>query len=250
MKTISFILPAYNEENAIKHTVTSIAEYCDAKQYPYEIIIIDDGSTDGTYRLAGEITGKNASVKALRHTSNRGKGAAVRTGMAAAQGDILLFLDADGSTNVSELDSFFPYLKENYDVVIGSRYLPESTIGKKQPHLRVVIGRIGNLLIQLLLLPGVADTQCGCKVFSRKAAQQIFSRQTIDGWGFDMEILAIARLQGLQVKEVPISWFDATNRASRFRPMKDMLRTLAELCSIKTNMLFGRYTVDERKFFF
>jgi len=241
MKKLSFILPAYNEERNIEHTVTSIAEYCDAKQYPYEIVIVDDGSTDGTYRLAGEIADKNASIKVLQHKSNRGKGAAVRTGMAVARGEILLFLDADGSTDVSELDSFFPHLNEGYDVVIGSRYLPESTIGKKQPRLRVAIGRIGNLLIRLLLLPGIIDTQCGCKVFSRKAVQQIFSRQTVEGWGFDMEILAIGRLQNLRIKEVPISWFDATNRTSRFRPMKDMFRTLAELCSIKTKMLFGRY---------
>lgn len=241
MKLLSFVLPAYNEEKNIEYTVTSIAEYCDSKQYPYEIIIVDDGSTDGTHQLAHVLAEKNNAITVLKHGANHGKGAAVRTGMAAARGDILAFLDADGSTEISELDSFLPCLEQNYDVVIGSRYLRQSSIVRRQPPLRVAIGRVGNVLIRLFLLPGIVDTQCGFKVFTRHAAQEIFSRQTIDGWGFDMEILVIARLFKLRIKELPVSWHDATNRVSRLRPIKDMCHTLIELFIIKTNILFSRY---------
>ncbi|MBI2483978.1 glycosyltransferase family 2 protein [Candidatus Uhrbacteria bacterium] len=241
MKMLSIILPTYNEEKNIEHTVTSIAEYCGAKQYPYEIIIIDDGSTDGTYRLACILGEKNNSVSILQHETNRGKGAAVRTGMAVANGEILIFLDADGSTKISELDVCVPFLSQGYGVVIGSRYMEQSMVVRKQPPARIMIGRLGNMLIRFLLLPGIVDTQCGFKVFTKHGAHEIFSRQTIEGWGFDMEILVIARLLGLRIKELPVSWYDATNRASRFRPIKDICRTFAELLLIKTNILLGRY---------
>lgn len=238
---LSIILPAYNEEANLKRTVTSIAEYCDVKQYLHEILIVDDGSTDRTAEITHVIAASNPHVSLLSHESNRGKGAAVRTGVQSATGDIVAFLDADGSTPVSELDAFFPYLDAGYDIVIGSRYLAASTITRKQPLLRTVIGRIGNLIIQLLLLPGIVDTQCGCKVFTREAAQKLFTRQRIDGWGFDMEILAIARLHELRIKEIPVSWCDATNRSSRFRPIKDLHRTLVELYEIKMSILRGHY---------
>lgn len=241
IQKISIVLPAYNEAKNIFATVASIADYFDAKQVSYEIIVVDDGSNDTTASIVEKIARKNSRVALVQHQKNRGKGAAVKTGVLAANGDIIVFLDSDGSTPVQELKKFFPYIENGYDVVIGSRYIKASAIIIKQPWARIAIGRLGNFIIQLLLLPGIVDTQCGCKMFTRKSARHIFSRQRVEGWGFDMEALAIAKKQGLRIKEVPVSWYDAANRASRFRPLKDVANTLGELLFIKTNLVLGRY---------
>ncbi len=241
LKKISIILPAYNEEKNISSTVASIADFFIAKQCPYEIIVVDDGSSDGTSGIVRKISDKNPLITLLVHAKNRGKGAAVKTGILAATGDLIAFLDSDGSTPIQELEKFIPYFGQGYDIIIGSRYMRASSIVIKQPWLRIKIGRMGNFLIQLLLLPGIIDTQCGCKMFTRESAMQIFSRQKIQGWGFDMETLAIGRNRGFRIKEIAVSWYDTTNRASRFRPLKDIQRTLGELISIKINLLLGRY---------
>ncbi len=238
---ISIVLPAYNEEKNIERTVVSIANFFIAKQCPYEIIVVDDGSSDATNCIVKKIAHSNLAVILLAHQKNQGKGAAVKTGMLAATGNLIAFLDSDGSTPIKELEKFIPCFDQGYDVVIGSRYLRTSAIVIKQHWFRVLLGRVGNFLIQLFLLPGIIDTQCGCKMFTREVAMRIFQQQKIKGWGFDMETLAIARNLGFQIKEMPVSWYNTTNRESRFRPLKDMRRTLGELLLIKINFLFGRY---------
>ena len=243
---ISIVLPAYNEGKNISSTVASIADFFIAKQYPYEVIIVDDGSTDNTTEASKELAEKFPEVRILIHGSNQGKGAAVRSGMNAVCGDIVFFLDADGSTPIREIEKLLPFF-DTHQVVIGSRYLQDSSIVIKQPWHRVALGRLGNTLIQRVLLPGIQDTQCGCKGFRLRAAQEIFSRQTIAGWGFDMEILALAQILGYAIKEVAVSWHDTRNRMSRFRPFKDAIKTLHELMTIKINLTRGRYSLPSKK---
>ncbi|MBI4273031.1 glycosyltransferase family 2 protein [Candidatus Uhrbacteria bacterium] len=243
---ISIVLPAYNEERNISSTIASIADFFIAKQCPYEIIVVDDGSTDGTAEIIKELTKKFPEVRALTHTRNQGKGAAVRSGMNAACGDIVFFLDADGSTPIHEIEKLLPFF-DTHQVVIGSRYLQDSSITIRQPRYRVAMGRFGNTLIQRVLLPGIKDTQCGCKGFRLHAAREIFSRQTITGWGFDMEILALAQVLGYAIKEVAVSWHDTRNRMSRFRPFKDAIKTLHELLTIKINLARGHYHLPPKE---
>lgn len=245
-KKFSIILPAYNEEKNISSTIASIADFFAAKQYPYEIIVVDDGSTDNTTKVSNALVKKNSTLRTIKHEKNQGKGAAVRSGMNIASGDIIFFLDSDGSTPIKEIEKLIPFF-DAHEVVIGSRYLSDSSIVIKQPWYRIALGRLGNALIQGVLLPGIKDTQCGCKGFQRQAAQEIFSRQTITGWGFDMELLALSQVLGYNIKEVAVSWHDTRNRLSRFRPFKDAIKTLSELIYIKANLACGRYHLPPKK---
>lgn len=238
---LSVIIPVYNEECEIESTVNAVLEYCSQKFASAEIIVVDDGSTDRTADILRRLFSDFQHLKVIMHEKNRGKGASVRDGVCAARGALILFMDADGATPISELDQFLPLFKNGTDIVIGSRYLKDSAVIRKQPWYRVLLGRVGNLIIQLVLLDQIKDTQCGFKAFTHEAAHALFSKQRIEGWGFDTEILALAQHMGFSIKEVPVHWRDSATRKSRFRPIKDAHRTLRELFIIKRNILARRY---------
>ncbi len=238
---VSVIIPAYNEESVIEYCITSVRSFFTKKNMRYEIIVVDDGSTDKTASLSKMMSVADNTVQVISYQENKGKGYAVRTGVLAANGKHILFMDADCSTPVDAYDTLIPYVEQGYDIAIGSRYLKESTIHIHQPKKRIILGRIGNSLIQLLLLQGIHDTQCGFKLFSYSAAKSIFLKQKIDHWGFDMEVLTIGRYMGFSIQEVPVSWHDDTRRISRFRPIKDAYKTLGELFKIKMNLIFNKY---------
>ncbi len=239
---LSAIIPAYNEEKNIKNTVERVYDFLIKTVGSFEVIIVDDGSRDSTASVIHTIQKKLPYITVVSLPKNRGKGYAVKTGVQHAQGEYILFLDADGSTPISELTKFLEAHGQGADIGIGSRYLARSAVTIKQPWQRVALGRFGNRLIQVMLLPGIKDTQCGFKTFRADVAKKIYSLQTIDRWGFDMEILALAKLLGYTIKEIPVSWHDTTNRKSRFRPFKDAHRTLKDLVKIKCNLLKGVYT--------
>ncbi|MBU6389259.1 glycosyltransferase family 2 protein [Patescibacteria group bacterium] len=214
---LSVIIPAYNEAERLPETLVLLKDFLERQEYPSEVIVVDDGSKDRTVELAKEIQNRFPELRIIENAQNRGKGAVVRQGILAARGRYRLFMDADNSTPATEIPHL---LKEvpKYEVVIGSRYLHKDSIKIKQSWKRRVLSRAGNFLIQLLALPGIKDTQCGFKLFSSEAAGRIFSRQTMTGWSFDFELLAIAKQLGYVIKEVPVDWFDAkqsTLRASR-----------------------------------
>jgi len=236
-KEISIIIPAYNEENRIKITLFSIEKYFHNKNF--EIIVINDGSSDNTLELLNTLKDKLPNLELITYKKNRGKGYAVKKGIENAQGQYILFLDADNSTPIEEFEKLMTEIKKGFDIAIGSRYLEDSDIKIKQSILRILIGRLGNLLIQSLLIKGIKDTQCGFKLFKNLVAKQIFAKQTIDGWGFDMEILAIAQILKYKIKEIPISWLNSTD--SRVRPIRDAWRTLNELIKIKINIIKKKY---------
>lgn len=238
---LSVIIPAFNEENRIGGTLTAVdrylAEWKKKGGKDYEIIVVDDGSTDKTVPLVQACQAEG--LRLIRNQKNHGKGFAVKSGMLAARGQYRFFTDADNSTPIEEMENFLPRLESGTPVVIGSRFVAGSKVVVKQPFYRQALGRLANLVIQTVAVSGIKDTQCGFKAFSGAAAAELFPRQTINAWGFDFEILAVARRRNLNIAEVPVSWYNS--KESRVRPLQSAIRTLAELMKIRINLWRGRY---------
>jgi dolichyl-phosphate beta-glucosyltransferase len=238
---LSIVIPAYNEARRLPGTLAQITEYLDLSDLSAEVIVVDDGSKDGTADAAKSVPGKGMPPKIIGFEGNRGKGAAVKAGMEAATGDYVLFMDADNSTHITEVEKLLKVATgEKVPVVIGSRYQDSDSIKIKQPWYRVWISRMGNRLIRHTVLPGVLDTQCGFKLFSKKAAKEIAPKLTMSGFSFDMELLVIANELGLKIREVPVNWYDTPGK-TRVRPIKSSARTLRDLVKIWRNVHKGRY---------
>jgi len=233
---ISLVIPAYNEEKLIVSSIKNILTYMIKNKYNFEVIVVDDGSKDKTKEKVRSI--KDKHVKLLSYKPNKGKGHAVKTGMLAAKGDLLLFLDADLSTPIEEIEKVIPQIK-TYDVVIASRALKESKIKVHQPFYRELIGKVFNKMVQLLAVWGIKDTQCGFKMFTRKAANIIFKRQRIYGWAFDVELLFIAKKYHLKIKEMPVTWINEGD--SRVSPIKSSIQMFLQILRINLNNIRGYY---------
>lgn len=233
--SLSIVIPAYNEETRLAATLERISE-CLARHAPpfAEILVVDDGSRDRTAQVAARYPG----VRVLRNPGNRGKGYSVRHGILEARGEWTLFTDADLSTPIEELEKLWAAAREGAEVAIGSRALDRTLIGVHQPYLRETSGRVFNLFMRLATGLPFHDTQCGFKLFHSPAARKIFARQLLDGFGFDVEVLFIARRLGYRVAEVPVRWNDvAGTKVSLVRGMKAFLDPLR----IRWNQLTGRY---------
>jgi dolichyl-phosphate beta-glucosyltransferase len=235
------VVPAYNEEHRITHTLLKIGEFLKNKKIDAEVIVIDDGSTDKTSQVVKSQKSKIPNLTLITLEKNLGKGNAIKTGIMKASGELVLMIDADNSTPIDEYTKLRASLTDEYDIVIGSRYLKDSYVQIRQPFYRIAIGRLGNMLISMFLVKGIKDTQCGFKLFRNAAAKQIFSRQKIKRWGFDMEALVIAKLLHYKTKEVPVSWFNSVE--TRLRPIHDTFGTLMELIHIKINLLGNKYKI-------
>ena len=238
---LSAVIPVYNEEARIGPTLEAAIRYLKSKRLRAEILVVDDGSKDRTLEVVGKFQRKasgSLALKVLKQGMNRGKGAAVKTGALAAKGETILYMDADNATPLSEFEKFRPLMKQGIDVVIGSRAVDRSEVKIPQPLYRQALGRLANLVIQALVVWGIWDTQCGFKAFSRKAALEIFPRQTINRFGFDFELLFIAHKLGFSIKEVSVQWFNSPFSKVQ---MGDYLHTLVELFSIRWNDLKGLY---------
>ncbi len=236
---LSVIIPVYNEEQRIGKTLTAVKDYFNQQGYDYEVILVDDGSTDAGLAVVHQFTGLWPQLKVVTNADNHGKGAVVRQGMLLAQGQYILFADADNSTPIEQIEKLLPYI-EQYSAVIGSRHCPGAKIIIPQAMHRAWLSRMSNLLIRWLLLPGIYDTQCGFKLFQNAPAKEIFSRVKINRFGFDFEALAVARYLGYQFKEVEIDWYN--DGASKVRAGRDALRTLRDLLKVKWNLLHRRYS--------
>ncbi len=238
---LSVIIPAYKETQRLPATLADVLAWVqapDQAQQTIEIIVVDDGSGDDTAAVARTALSGYAHATVVSLPHNQGKGAAVAHGMALGHGGHLLFMDADNSTPLRDLSKLLPYATD-HDIVIGSRHANRAQITVEQSPLRQRIGRLGNQLIQLMVLDGIDDTQCGFKLFSFEAAQQIFPRQKIHRWGFDIEALSIGRMLGYRIAEVPVTW--AHCDGGQFSPLRDTVRTLLELVYIKLNIWTQRY---------
>lgn len=206
------MIPAYNEALRLPSTLSRVRQHLAARKGEHEIVVVDDGSTDATAEVARAAGG---AVRVLRHQPNRGKGYAARRGMLAATGDRRLMTDADLSTPIEELAGLEAALDRGYDVAIGSRAVDGARIEVRQPAYREAMGRLFNVLVQGLLLPGLSDTQCGFKLFTARAAEAAFGPCRLDGFSFDVEALYAARRRGLRIAEVPVVWRnDAATRVS------------------------------------
>ena len=204
----SIVIPAFNEAHRLPPYLEEVAGFFDGRGEPYELLVVDDGSTDGTVAAARALAGRHPAVRVLPLGRNRGKGAAVRAGMLAATGALRLFTDADGATPITELKRLEPALAAGADVVIGSRVLVDPAVSvRTRPH-RVAAGRIFNWLVARLGLRGVADSQCGFKLFTGTAARMLFGALRTEGFAFDMELLLRAQATGCRIAEVAVNWAD------------------------------------------
>jgi len=228
---LSIVIPAFNEEKRLGPSLEEIGRYLAGKPFEVEIIVVDDGSTDQTSAVAREGLAGRLAYQIIRLEANRGKGYAVRTGILASSGDIVLFTDADLATPIGELDKFLPRLDEGCDVVIGSRAIPGSDIRVRQARPRQAMGKFFNRLVRLFILEDFRDTQCGFKAFRRPAALNLFSRLETSGFAFDVEILVLAGKLGCKIAEVPVVWRHSP--PSRVRIVRSSWQMLKELWRIR-----------------
>jgi glycosyltransferase involved in cell wall biosynthesis len=234
---LSLIVPAYNEENRLPTSLQQINDYLAAQNFSSEVLVIENGSDDRTFSIAQGFV-KDHKNFAVQRTQGRGKGLAVRQGMLSVTGEYRMMLDADLSMPVDQISRFIPPAQKEMDVVIASREAP-GAVRFNEPSYRHIGGRVINAMIKLLALPGLQDTQCGFKCFRAKVAENLFSRQTILGWSFDVEILYIARLRGYSIVELPIPWY--FSEQSHVRPIHDSLHLFLDLIRIRYNTLRGLY---------
>lgn len=222
---LSVVIPCFNEEQRLPRTIEQIERYLDARQTTYELILVDDGSSDGTRRLMDEASRKHSGVRVQALPQNRGKGRALATGVQAATGDEILVTDADMSTPIEELEGLQAALNGGAGIAIGSRALRGSRVEVSQPVYRVLMGKGFNLIVQAVLLPGIWDTQCGFKLFRGDVAHRVFAALITDGFGYDPEVLYRARKEGVKIVEVPVVWRNsAPTKVSAVRSSLDMLK--------------------------
>ena len=226
---LSFIIPAYNEAERIGRSLEKAIAYFSERDYTWEILVVDDGSTDTTTDIVEAFAGRG--VKLLRQPQNMGKGAAVRRGMLESTGEYRIFSDADFSTPVEETDRALEHLKA-FDVAIGSRAIDRSSVVVHQPWYRETMGKIFNLIVQAVAVSGIKDTQCGFKGFRAGAARDVFARTKIDGFSFDVEALFIARKLGYTMVEFPVEWHN--DARSTLNPIVDSIKMFRELLKIRS----------------
>ena len=238
---LSIILPAHNEAGRILPYLKEIREYCERRNRSYELLVVDDGSTDDTALVVARWARAHASVRLLRLPTCRGKGAAVRYGMQSAVGCLQLFADADGATPIQELGRLEKALAEGADLAIGSRALaarlPDFAVHARAH--RSVLGTLFNAAVRQSGIRDICDTQCGFKLFRRIVAEDLFGYASIDGFGFDLELLYLAQQRGYRIAEVPVNWSDQPG--SKVRVLRDGLAMLRDLARIKRNDYRGRY---------
>jgi len=235
----SIVIPAYNESRRIVATLNRVLSYIAEEGWDAELIVVNDGSRDDTAEIVRSFAERNPMIRLLENPGNKGKGYSVRHGMLSAQGEILLFSDADLSAPIEEAPRLFEAIGAGADVAMGSRWLRPELQTQRQSLQRQLFGRVFNLILRVLLGLHFKDTQCGFKAFTRRAAQSIFPLQKIERWGFDPEVLFLAQRQGSKVVEVPVKW--GHDEKTTIHPLKDGLRMFAEVLKIRWNSLTGKY---------
>jgi dolichyl-phosphate beta-glucosyltransferase len=237
--TYSIVIPAYNESARLGATLEKVLAYVHAQGWDAEVIVVNDGSRDNTAEIVRSFAAKDPALRLVENPGNRGKGYSVRNGMLNARGSIVLFSDADLSSPIEEAPKLFEALERGADIAIGSRWLRAETQTQRQPLHRQLFGRIFNLVLRLTLGLQFADTQCGFKAFKQTAVQAIFPLQRIERWGFDPEILFLARKFKFRVQEVPVAW--AHREGTSINPLVDGSRMVMEMLHIRWNSLTGKY---------
>lgn len=235
----SIVIPAYNESGRLGGTLEKVLAYVHSRGWNAEVIVVNDGSRDDTEAIARGFAARDPMLRIVNNPGNRGKGYSVRNGMLHARGRIVIFTDADLSSPIEEASKLLEALDSGADVAIGSRWLRAETQTQRQPLHRQIFGRIFNLLLRMILGLQFKDTQCGFKAFKQRAVQAIFPLQKIERWGFDPEILFLARKFGFQIKEIPVLW--GHSGGTRIHPLIDGSRMFMEMLHIRWNDLTGKY---------
>jgi dolichyl-phosphate beta-glucosyltransferase len=227
---LSVVIPCYNEEQRLPRTIEQIERYLDGKKATYELVLVDDGSQDGTRAVMDAAAANHSAVRVEALPHNRGKGRALAVGVEAAKGDEILVTDADLSTPIEELENLRAALSGGAGIAIGSRALRGSRVEVSQPIYRVLMGKGFNLIVQAVLLPGIWDTQCGFKLFRADIARRVFAGLITDGFGYDPEVLYRARRNGVKIAEVPVVWRNsAPTKVSPLKSSWDMLKHVVRL---------------------
>ena len=246
---LSIIISCYKESKKLPNTLPKIDEYLKKQNYDYEILLVNDGSPDNTFEVAKSFEPKIKNLKVIGHKANpeydknMGKGFGVRFGMLKAQGEYRIFMDADFSTPIKEVEKMWPEFEKGFDIIIGSRDAKGAILDPPQPWHRVILGNIFNIIVQVILgLWGVWDTQCGFKGFTKKAAQGIFPKCKINRWAFDPEALIIGKKMGYKIKEIPVYWKNDTRRAVKLFSPNSRVTMLKELLQIKWNLINKKYS--------
>jgi dolichyl-phosphate beta-glucosyltransferase len=237
---LSVVIPAHNEAERIGPTLERVLAYLRRQAYSWEVVVVDDVSTDATMEVVARFQRDEDRLRLVQRTANPGKGAAVQAGMLAVRGELVLFSDADLSTPIEELEKLLDAVERGeYDIAIGSRGLPQSELRVRQPWYREAMGRGFNLMVRVVALRRFRDTQCGFKLFRGAVARDLFRRQTIMGFAFDVEILYLAVKRGLRVKEVPVTWINSPR--SKVDPVRDSLRMARDMIGIRFKNWLGLY---------
>jgi dolichyl-phosphate beta-glucosyltransferase len=243
MAKYSIIVPAYNEGARLGATLDRVLDHIADRHWDAEVIVVNDGSKDNTAELVRSRADANPTVRLIENPGNRGKGYSVRNGMLNANGEILLFTDADLSSPIEEASKLFTAIDGGADLAIGSRWVQPNLQAQRQSLLRQFYGRIFNLALRILLGLKFKDTQCGFKAFTRSSAHMLFPKQTIERWGFDAELLYLAHRCGLNVQEVAVVW--SHSEGTRISPLRDGIRMFKEVLEIRWNALTGKYSRAE-----
>lgn len=234
---LSVVIPAYNEEKRISNTLLAVDHYLSNQDYSYEIVVVNDGSRDKTAQIVEKFGGLIKNLRLIDNQENHGKGWVVRQGMLEAKGKYRIFMDADNATTIDHFEKMLPLFKEGKQIIIGSRDEKDAKDAKQavpQSFLKRQLGNLGNILIQIVAVPGIWDTQCGFKAFTAKAAEDIFRRCKINKWGFDIEVMALARKLDYSIGIIPVYWVNSPDSRVSW---KGYLNTFRELFKIKWNLI-------------
>lgn len=234
---LSIIVPAYNEEQRLPHTLEEIFAFLNDQSYQAEVLVIENGSDDRTFEIAQKFAERHKNLYVYPE-NQPGKGNAVRRGMLEARGEYRFFCDADLSMPIAEVNNFLPPALEEFDIAIASREIP-GAVRHGEPEYRHLTGRVFNTLIRFLVLPELQDTQCGFKCFRAEIAQELFSYQTLTGWSFDVEILFVAHKKGYRIREIPINWY--FNPDTKISVLRDSWQMFLDLLTIRRNAQRGTY---------
>lgn len=241
---LSVIIPSYKEGKRIGVNLLEIEKYLSSKGYSYEVLVVVDGSPDDTAEVAKRYADRVKNLRVIDNPENHGKGHVVRQGLLEAKGDYRLFLDADGSTSINHLDSFLPEFKDGYDVVIGSRDIEGAYVQVHQPKYREIMGGMGNWLIRIVLgLWSYPDTQCGFKMLSAKAAEEVANRMVVDRFGFDFELIILAKKLGFKIKQMPVRWLNEEGSTVGLTGPNGFIQVLVDLFKTRLRLWGGRYNL-------
>ncbi|MDP1845480.1 MAG: glycosyltransferase family 2 protein [Candidatus Moranbacteria bacterium] len=241
---LSVIVPSYKEGKRLGANLVEIEKYLKDKNFEYEVIVVVDGSPDNTAELARGHKNKVKNLRVIDNKKNHGKGYVVRQGLLEAKGDVRVFLDADGSTSINHLNTFLPQFKKGYDVVIGSRDIKGTFIQIHQPKYREIMGDMGNWLIRIVLgLWSFPDTQCGFKMLTEKAAEKIASQMVVDRFGFDFELIILAKKMGFKIKQMPVRWMNEEGSTVSLTGPNGFTQVIIDLFKTKWRLMTGKYKI-------